>query len=417
MARVLLFVVLAAIVVAGAWWVASLPGQVAASVAGYSFEASAPVALLLLALLFLVIYLVLRLLAGLFRLPGRSRRRAAARARARGDQAVSRALIALAAGETSDARTASARARRYLGDTPQTLMLAASAAQRAGRDAEAETIYREMATREDAAFLGYRGLLRLARSREDWTGAADLARRADASHPGSTWLRGERAQLAIRAEQWQDALALAGPDTPKAALAAAAANAETNPAAALSLAKRAWKADPALTPAALAYARRLRETGQERQAQKVLKKAWDLRQQPELADYALAFAPNKLARMQAAATFVVGTRGNPESHLLLAQTALEAGLTGEARSHAEAVLNAGLRQRRVYALLAAVAEAEGNATANTEALREAANADPDPVWRCEACGTEHKVWHPACPHCHTAGRIVWSTPARALAVR
>jgi HemY protein len=58
-------------------------------------------------------------------------------------------------------------------------------------------------------------------------------------------------------------------------------------------------------------------------------------------------------------------------------------------------------------LLAEIAEAEGDD--QREALRRAATADPDPIWRCEACHTAHAAWHAACPDCFTVGSLRWST--------
>ena len=81
--------------------------------------------------------------------------------------------------------------------------------------------------------------------------------------------------------------------------------------------------------------------------------------------------------------------------------------TGEAHRHVDAAREGGLDQRRTHLLLADIAEAEGNEPAQRDALRSAAMASPDPAWRCEACGTALGGWHPACPACHTAGRVRW----------
>ena len=167
------------------------------------------------------------MLGALVRLPRTLRERQAARRRRAGDAALTRTLLALAAGETGDARREASRARRLLGDTPATLLLAAEAGRIAGRTDEAETAFRALADRDDAAFLGLRGLLRQAIEREDWAEATALARQAEAVEPGAAWLRRERARLAVRAGEWSDALALADADAPKAALATAAAEAET----------------------------------------------------------------------------------------------------------------------------------------------------------------------------------------------
>ena len=279
----------------------------------------------------------------------------------RGDAAVTRTLVALAAGEGSDARREVQRARRLLGDTPQTLLLSSEASRAAGREDESETALRALAERPDAAFLGLRGLLRDAISRQDWEASAELARRAEAAHPGAAWLRSERWQLAIRNNSWKEALALAPPDAPSAAFAAAAAEAETDPSAARRLAKQAFSAEPGLPAAALAYARRLREAGRENRAQDVLKKAWTAGPQPALAEFALEPTSDKLARLRVAEKLVAGNLDHGESQLLLGRLSLDAGLAGEARRHAETARTV-MSQPRVWMLLADVEEEAGGET-------------------------------------------------------
>ena len=241
-------------------------------------------------------------------------------------------------------------------------------------------------TVDDAAFLGLRGLLRQAIEREDWAEATALARQAEAVEPGAAWLRRERFRLAVRAGEWSDALALADADAPKAALAAAAAEAESDAGRALRLAKQAWQDDPSLSPAALAYATRLRAAGRESRALAVIRHSWAIAPHPDLADFALAPVSDTLQRTQAAQRLTEANPDHAESRLLLARTALEAGLTGEARRHAEAAAATGLNQRRLWLLLAEIAEAEGGDSetgrlAQRDALRRAAAADPDPTWQ------------------------------------
>ncbi|CAH2600671.1 Homolog of E. coli HemY protein [Rhodovastum atsumiense] len=417
MFRVILFVATGAIAIAVAWWLAELPGTVSATVAGVTIEASTSVAIVGVAVLILVVHLLLRLLGGLLRVPGRVGYWAGRRNRAAGDAAVNRTLVALAAGEANHAKRDAERARRLLGDTPQTMLLAAEARRLAGEENIAEAIYRSMAERKDSAFLGLRGLYRQAVAREDWDAAAAIARQVEAAHPGGSWLREERAQLAVRTGNWIDALALSGPQEPVADFAVAAAAAEADPYEAARLAKRAWKADPGLTPAAIAYATRLRETGREKQALEVIQTAWAKSPHPDLATFALAREPDPEARVRAAVQLVERNADHPESHFLLAQEHLAAGLTQAAHRHAEAARRAGVTQRRLWVLLADLAiqelgDTEEGRAAQRDALRKAAAAEDDPAWRCESCGTVHESWKPACPACHTAGRIRWGVPSR-----
>jgi len=416
MRRALLTVVVAAVVVAAAWYLARLPGTVTAQIGNVTFQATVSVVAVALLATLVALYILFRLIGGLIRLPRVLRARRAAARRGAGDIATTRALVALAAGEAGDARREAARARRLLGDTPQTLLLAAEAGRLAGRSDEAETAFKELAARPDGAFLGYRGLLRGAVDRQDWVEAARLARQAEAAHPGATWLREERARLAIRTASWTEALAMADTDAPKAALATAAANAETDPGRALRLAKQAWKEDPSLVPAALAYARRLRELGREKRAQAVARQSWAVAPYPDMADFALAPVTDKLARVQSAQTLTRPNPEHPESHLLMARTALDAGLLGEARRHAEAARDGGLNQRRLWLLLARIEEEEHGDTeagrlAQREALRRAATADPDPAWHCTSCHAPQALWQAACPFCGAAGSLRWAPGA------
>lgn len=412
MRRVLWLLLAGAVAIGFAWFLAGLPGGVALEIGGLTIETSAGLGALGTLLFLVVLVLVLRLVLGVLGVPRRLRAWRARRRRARGDAAVGRALVALAAADPDAARRESRRAREALGDGAQTLLLAAESERLAGRDGAAEAIYRDMAGREDAAFLGLRGLFRQAIARDDWDGAAALAKRAEAAYPGAAWLREERTMLAVRTGDWNQALALAGPDAPRAAYATAIAEAAVDPERGLALARKAWKDDRGFVPAALAYAARLRKAGREKAAQSVLAESWTEAPHPALAALALAPVTDGLARVAAATKLVAGAPDHAESHFLLARENFAAGLPGEARRHAEAARRAGLRQRRLHLLLGELEAAEGHADAQRDALLDAANAEPDPAWRCEACGAVHERWHAACPACHTPGRIVWGGPPR-----
>ena len=412
MRRVIYVLVACVVVLAVAWVLAGLPGRITAEFGATTVEMATPVAALGLLLLFVVLYLVLRLIGAILRMPGIAARWDAESDRRRGDAAVGRALVALAAGDKGDARREAGRARRWLGDTPQTLLLTAEAGRLAGRDDEAEDAFRRLADRPDAAFLGYRGLIRQALTRQDWTEAAALARQAEAAHPGAAWLRHQRTRLAIHAGHWSEALDLAETDAVRAALAAGAAEAEPDPALATKLARQAWKADASLAPAALAYATRLRAEGREARAQAVIRHSWSLAPHPDLAAFALAPVTDTLARAQAAQRLAEANPDHAESRLLLARTSLDAGLTGEARHQAALARSAGLNQRRFWLLLAEIEQAEHGDTdagrlAQRDALRQAAAADADPEWRCTECHTTHAAWYPACTSCGAPGSLRW----------
>ncbi|GAC1347644.1 MAG: heme biosynthesis HemY N-terminal domain-containing protein [Acetobacteraceae bacterium] len=417
MLRIILFIVLAVLCIAGAWWVSLLPGMVSATIAGTTFETSTPIAIVLAGLAFLLLYLWVRLLAFVFGTPARTRRWRARRNRERGDAAVNRALVALAANDAGGARREADRSRRLLGDTPLTLLLTAQAGHQSGREEEAEEAYRRLSEQKDGKLIGLRGLMRLAMQKQDWEGAAAIAAQAEAAHPGASWVREERRYVALRTGQWREALRLSGqesrPET-RAALAVAAAEQEQEPAAALRLAKQAFEAAPGLTQAGLAYAARLRAAGRDRPAQEVLRRAWAANPHPDLADAYVQSAANPLVRAQEMASLMRARPEHLESHLALARAALEAGLTTDARRQLALARATGANERRVWSLAADIATVEGHAEEAQEALRHVADAEPDPVWRCGNCGTVHAGWRPVCPACQAEGTIAWTKPTEPL---
>jgi HemY protein len=410
MRHILHALLLAVAVLVLAYAAAGLEGSLSLELGSYTLEAPASVALLLLLAGFAVLYVLLRLGGFLWRLPEWRARRRRERHRAAGDVAVTRALVALAAGDAAAARREAARARRLLGETAQTLLLAAEAGRLAGRQDETEAPLRLLAARPDAALLGLRGLLREAMARGEWREAAALARQAEAAHPGGAWLRAERAELAARAGHWAEALALTNAAGPRAALAVAAAAAEPDAGKALRLAEQAHKADPGLEPATLAYAARLRAAGRARRAEAVLREAWLRAPSQALADAYLEPITEPLARVQAARALVAGNPDHAESHFLLARVHLSAGLTGEARRQVEEAHKAGLDARRLWALLADIEtldrpdSPEGKAAA-AAALRRAAGAAEDGGWHCASCGAAASAWAAVCGQCHSVGSL------------
>ena len=118
-----------------------------------------------------------------------------------------------------------------------------------------------------------------------------------------------------------------------------------------------------------------------------------------------------MPREQRAEWLAAAAPSHPESQLLRARTAFDAGRLEDARRYADAAHAAGLDQRRLWLLLNSIAEAEGDAPAAADALRQAAQAEPDPQWNCGTCGTMHAEWRPVCDHCHAVGQINWGRPS------
>ena len=418
MRSALAYLALLALGVGGVMLLARLGGVVEIRVGDLEIAAPFAVALLLLALLFLTLHLILSGIAALRRWPAARRARRAARQRGEGEAALTRALVALAAGTPEQARLQARRAREKLGDTPQILVLTAEAERLAGRDEAASEAFLALAAREDAKFLGLRGLLRQAIQREDWPTAQRLAREAEAAQPGAAWLRQERETLALRTRDWREALALAAPGAAQAPLALAAAGQEPDERRAMDLEREAYQADRGFTPAALAHAARLARIASPRRGREVLQEAWKAKPHPDLAVPYLEGETDPLQRVKAAEKLVAGQPQHAESRLLVGRLAAEAGLTGRARQELDALVASGAADRRAYLALSDLEVAEGGDTPESRAaqakwLRLAATAAPEPRWRCSSCGAEHEGWGAVCPGCGSVGTIAWTSPQQA----
>ena len=130
--RGLLALILIAAVVAAAGFLAGHPGHVEIVWQGWQIDTSAAVLMAIFIVAVLLLWGLIALTGGLLRAPRRWRRRRAIRRRRAGDAAVTRGLVALAAGDAMRAQREAARATELLRGAPVPLLLAAEAAQQQG---------------------------------------------------------------------------------------------------------------------------------------------------------------------------------------------------------------------------------------------------------------------------------------------
>ncbi len=206
MRRVLVFLLATAVLVAFAWWLADLPGTVGASVGSVAISLPTSWAALGLLVLLAVVYVLVRLLVMIVRLPARTRRLRAERARKPGADAVTRTLLALAGGDPDTARAAGQAepglAGRHAAD-PAAGRLCRPPGRPAERRTRHSTCWRPARTPRSSACAA---CMQGAVARGDWDAATALARQAEEVNPDAPWLRAERERLAIRAGSWKEAL-------------------------------------------------------------------------------------------------------------------------------------------------------------------------------------------------------------------
>ena len=433
--RALRPIIVIALLIAGAVFIADRPGEVSLVWEGWRIDTSVAVLVLGVAVLAMFAAALFHLLRLVIRSPhaiahGRRERR-----RRRGYRALTQGMVAVAAGDPVEAKRLARQADVLLAEPPLTLLLSAQAAQLNGDEKAAANYFTAMLDRPETEFLGLRGLIMQALKRKDDAEALRLAGRAKALRPKTQWVLMSLLELQARAGQWQDAEATLALATRRKALPAVdgahrravllyeqsrTALAEKRERDAARLVAKAHALAPGFTPAAVAYAESLKVAGQRRRARKVVETAWSEAPHPALAvAYESLFAEERaLQRLKRFEALAARNKDHIESHIALAEAALKARLWGEARRH---VANAGGREDnpapspRVAGLVAEIEEAEHAdlPAARSWLARATSTSTLDPTYVCSACGAEAPAWAAICPHCRSFDSIEWRAPGRA----
>jgi HemY protein len=453
------------LVVAGlitaALFFADRPGQVEIVWQGWQLDTSVGVlaaAMVLTGLaIALLFWLVSRVLGG----PRAFLRRRRERRRRAGYRALTQGMVAVAAGDPHEAQRGARRADALLADPPLTLLLSAQAAQLCGDETAAKKYFTAMLDRPETEFLGLRGLLNQAVRAGDRGTALRLTERAATLRPSTAWVVESLFDLEARAGRWEAAqktLAQAekrriiprdrarhhrGVILYELSLAALASGDRSR---ALSLAGQAQALTADLAAPAAHHARILLQNGRKAPAVKAIESGWRTIPHPDLAQVYDAIHDGVLPLEKFKSFERLGAQ-NPqarESHLAVAEAALDAQLWGEARRHLDRALasptpplpgrSAGPSRSshqlsgpdiegglacptpRVCLLMARLEELEhGVGPESREWLDRAVNAMPDPRYVCASCGGESLEWRSVCPHCGSFDALAWRTPARAAA--
>jgi HemY protein len=459
--RSILGLLVFAVLVAVAVFFADHPGQVEIVWQGWQVTtsvgvlvAAAVLAALLVALLF---WIVSRMVGSprVFLHRRRERRRRA------GYQALTQGMVAVAAGNPHEAQRYARKAEALLAEPPLTLLLSAQAAQLEGDETAAKKFFTAMLDRPETEFLGLRGLLNQVLRVGDRGTALRLTQRAMTLRPGTPWVVQSLFDLEAREGRWEAAHQTLAQAVKRRTIPrkrarhhrgvilyelgrAAVANGDRR--RGINLAAQAQALAPDLATPAAHHARLLLDDRRTGPAAKAVERAWRTAPHPELAQAygAIHAGEPPLARVKRVEWLAAQNPGARESHLALAEAALDAQLWGEARRHLDRALtaaaalpiakpassnplssaSAGEGEKRGLAgptprlclLMARLEEAEhGAGSGMREWLDRAVNAMPDPRYVCTSCGGESLEWRSLCPHCNSFDTLDWRTPAWAAA--
>ena len=453
--RAIFALIVIAALAAAAVFLVDNPGHVDIVWQGWEIGTSVGVLVGAAALAALAVVLMLWLISRILGSPRAISRRRRERRRRVGYEALTRGMVAVAAGDALEARRYARRAESLLAEPPLTLLLSAQAAQISGDELAAKKFFTAMLHRPETQFLGLRGLINQALHDGDPDTARHLAGRAVALRPNTAWATTSLFDLEARAGNWEAARAALDKASRRRFIApdiarhhrgvifyelSLLATASGDRHRALAQAGEAASLTPDLATPAAHHARLLLAEGRAGRAARAIERAWRTAPHPDLAQaYREIWKTDApLAAMGRHQRLAAQNPTARESHLALVEAALAAQLWGEARNHLERALAAdpppfaaAPRSARTLALpgnsagnglsratprwcllMARLEEGEhGDPNRMREWLDRAVRALPDPRYVCTSCGGESAEWSSRCPHCGAFDTLSWRTPA------
>ncbi|NQV82261.1 MAG: heme biosynthesis protein HemY [Rhodospirillales bacterium] len=429
MIRGFFFFIVVSALIWGALALTDYPGQVSLEWAGYRVDSTFTVLLGAVVLVSFGTALVYRFWLFLRRSPGDIKLNWNAKRRQRGYQALTRGMVAVAAGDAIEAQRQAKRADSLLDEPPLTMLVSAQAAQMRGDEAAAGMFFTAMMKRPETEFLGLRGLFNQAIKRGDKTEALSLARRAHRLQPKSAWVAGSMFDLQISTGQWLDARVTSDDlhrrkliDAPTARRRKAVLNYRLSQkaredgdlATAEGHLRDAIKLAPDFVPAVVELAGRWVDGGKASKAVKMIQDSWAAGPHPALLEpyWTACGAGDALGRVRVTKKLTARNPDHPESLIALARASLEARLWGEARQFLDSAMAGALGpSAKACRLMAELEENEnGDQTSAREWLVRASQASPDPVWLCDHCGNGVGEWSVTCGKCGEFDSYYWRPP-------
>lgn len=435
--KIVLFFCIVAALSYGAVQLLQLDGGIRIALAGQEFNLGPLQTVIALILLVIAVWLFIKLVGLLYatfrflngdetaisRYFDRNRER-------KGFQALADGMLALASGEGRLAMAKAARAERYLDRPDLTTLLTAQAAEMAGDKGKAEEAYKRLLGEERTRFVGVRGIMKQRLEAGETDKALKLAKTAFAIKPQHAETQDVLLKLQAQDEDWSGAretlkAKLKHGTLPRdvhkrrdAVLALSEAKdvlAEGEGVDAQERAIEANRLSPDLVPAAILAARSYIEQGKPRYASRVITKAWEAQQHPDLAAVFAEIVPDETPakRLKRFRALTKKDPSNPETKMLLAELHIAAEDFPEARrALGDLVETEG--DARALTIMAAVERGEGASDTVVKGwLARAVMAPRGPQWVCQNCQHIHAEWTPTCGNCGALDTLSWARPPQA----
>ena len=435
MIQTLWFFIKIGLIVGISVWVATQPGSVEMKFMGYNVVLDAGLFFILVLGLFLSILFILRVIRAIFSVPKAVSKYHQEDKRRKGFRALTKGLVAVAAGDVKKATYFSKQTKAllpYQNGLP--ILLEAQAAQLRGEEGLAQNRFEHLMEDKDAAFLGIRGLLKSSIKEGHLDRALEFAKKAQKIHPKQGWILQTVYNLEIKNSLWADAV-----ETGKKALKHNAMShkkiisdrvaihlmradsefANENVKSGIKELEQAYKLKPEFVPTVTRLAGYYIQKKKKRKAAAMVERAWKKNPHPDLVSLWNDLAPEKTEKNSAKVLkwyedLVAFKPDSAEGQMAAANAAMDLGYWGEARAYlmvAEKIYPSA----RLFRLQAVV---EQNSTHNEESINKliekASEALPDKTWICHETGLTYDEWAPiAMPH-EGFNTIVWDYPGARL---
>ena len=412
-------------------WVADQPGIVKIKWLGWLVDSSVGILFAVGIIFSIFVAILYRFYLFLRRAPSEISNSWRNRRYREGYKAITKGMVAIAAGDVEEAKKNAERAQRMLDNPPLTMLLSAQAAQLNGDDQAAEKFFNAMRGNNETALLGLRGLLTQATKKNNNLHALELAREAYSIRPKSLWVAKALFKLQIKHGLWADAKMtnkemgknkLIDPrdaNRHQSVLSYGEAmqfleiNDKVNALYNLTI---AVKNSPDFIPGVIELAHLLLNAGSKDKTIKAIENAWKVHPHPDLIPLYMeargAVSPS--CRAKAVKLLISLSPSHPESLIAWAKAALDAQLWGEARS----ALCGDIGEPkdpdvRVCQLMADLEEGERkDSVTSRKWLNSRGKALQEPAWICSDCGNAVVKWTIYCGSCDGFNVFNWSRPKR-----
>jgi len=410
-------------------WLADNPGTVTVLWQGYEIRTSFVAGLFAISLTTFIVLFGYRLFATFMKSPAGFTSFLASRKRRKGYEALSRGMVAIAAGDAREGTLYAAQAHKLLDEPAMTLLLAAQAAQLNGDAVGAGNFFEEMRSHPETEFLGLRGLYVQADRAGDKAAARRYAQKAFDLRPRTPWAADAAFTLQAAAGAFEAAAQtldkmlqtkLVTRDVARrrrAVLLTAEAmvlqDADETRDRARALAVEAADLEPGFAPSVALAARLLADGSQVRKAGRIIERAWASAPHPDMADVYLTLDPAErpFDRLRRVRGLVARKPGVGESQMVLARAALGARDFETAREALEPLL-ADEPSQRICELMGELEAAAPAVTSAPDAARSwlarALHAPADPCWVGE--GYQGDVWVAVVPSTGAFDALNWQVP-------